>query len=390
MATPFTQTALRKLVGRIGERATVHDDKTPGLRAELREGGRVSFYLFKRMPGGGPIRKRLGGFPELTVEDARQHAANALGEMAKGINPAKASRDRRREATVKELFAHWIENHAKPHKKTWREDERQYNVYLAAWKNRKLSDVTAAEVQSLCSKLGDKHGKYTANRVLSLLRAAFNEAEKIGYRGPNPAAGVKRFKEASRDRFLQVEELPRFFAAVAAETNATLRDFFLLALFTGARRSNVCAMRWEQIDLTRGEWRIPDTKAGRPQIVYLPEPALRLLAERKKAAGRRPWVLPGRGESGHLTEPKIAWKRLTERAGIKNLRIHDLRRTLGSYQAIQGASLTIIGASLGHSQAQTTQVYARLTTNAVAESVNKAVGFIVATAAAEGDRDGEA
>lgn len=383
MATPFTQTALRKLVGRQGERLTVHDDKTPGLRAELREGGRVSFYLFKRMPGGGPIRKRLGGFPELTVEDARLHAANALGDMAKGINPAKASRDRRREATVKELFSHWIENHAKPHKKTWREDERQYEVYLSAWKNRKLSDVTPAEVQALCSKLGEKHGRYTANRVLSLLRAAFNEAEKIGYRGPNPAAGIKRFKETSRDRFLQVEELPRFFEAVAAEPNATLRDFFLLALFTGARRSNVCAMRWEQIDLMRGEWRIPDTKAGRPQVVYLPEPALRLLAERKKAAGKCPWVLPSRGESGHLTEPKTAWKRLTTHAGIKNLRIHDLRRTLGSYQAIQGASLTIIGASLGHSQAQTTQVYARLTTNAVAESVNKAVGFIVASATAQ-------
>jgi integrase len=336
------------------------------------------------MPGAGrgssPVRVRLGGFPEITVDDARREASKYLAEMAKGINPASSHRRRKEEATIKDLFANWLERHAKPHKKTWAEDQRQYDAYLEKWKNRKLTTITKADVQALHASMGKNHGTYTANRLLALIRAMFNKADDLGFEGTNPAIKVKPFKEESRDRFLQPEELPRLFRALSAERNTIFRDFVLLALFTGARSSNVRAMRWDELDLERAEWRIPDTKAGRPQVVYLPEPALRLLRDRKAIASGSPWVLPAHGKTGHITEVKNGWKRLLERAGIKNLRVHDLRRTLGSYQAINGASLAIIGASLGHSQPTTTQVYARLTNTAVAESVKKAVDYIVATA----------
>ena len=105
-----------------------------------------------------------------------------------------------------------------------------------------------------------------------------------------------------------------------------------------------------------------------------------ILKKRKEEANGSEYVLPSYGKRGHIVEVKSAWKRIIEAAKLEDLRPHDLRRTLGSYMAIQGASLNIIGATLGHSQPQTTQVYARLTNNAVADGVNKAAGFIETTA----------
>ena len=89
----------------------------------------------------------------------------------------------------------------------------------------------------------------------------YNKARDIGYTGDNPAKGIKKFKEEKRDRFLHGDELPAFFKALASEPNDLLRDFFLTALLTGARRANVQAMRWDDLDLDRGSWRIPGSEA---------------------------------------------------------------------------------------------------------------------------------
>jgi integrase len=98
---------------------------------------------------------------------------------------------------------------------------------------------------------------------------------------------------------------------------------------------------------------------------------LRLL-ENRKATSTGEWVFPGRGRTGHLVEPKSAWKRILKRAGLQDLRLHDLRRTLGSWQAATGASLPIIGKTLGHKSLSTTQIYARLNLDPVRLAVNTA------------------
>ena len=374
-AIPFTQAALAKLVGMQGARLVIKDPKTTGLRAELREGGTVAFYLFRRMPGGRPIRCHLGPFPDVTVDAARDKAAKLYAAMLDGKNPAQAKRAKRGEATLKELFEHWLEHHGKPHKKTWADDERQFKKYLVELHNRKLSAITKADVQAWHAKVGSKNGRYQANRTLALLRSVFNKADDLGFEGANPAAKVKPFKEQSRDRFLQADELPRFFDALKGETEV-MRDFFMLALFTGARRSNVASMRWADVDMSQASWRIPETKQRKVQHVPLTQPAMAILKRRQEQAAGSPYVLPSYGKSGHVVEVKGAWKRIKTAAGLDDIRPHDLRRTLGSYMAINGASLNIVGAALGHRQASTTQVYARLTSDVVADGMGKAVKFI--------------
>jgi integrase len=207
----------------------------------------------------------------------------------------------------------------------------------------------------------------------------FGWAISAGLWQTNPAMGIKLNKEQSRDRFIQGDELPRFFQALAEEQNGTMRDYFLLSLLTGARRSNVLAMQWTDVNLDRAEWRIKDTKNGTPQVVALSPEAEEVLENRKPTEPSQ-FVFPGIGRAGHLAEPKKGWQRILDRAGIADLRIHDLRRTLGSWQAKTGASMAIIGKSLNHKNPNTTAIYARLDLDPVRNSINTATSAMLTAA----------
>lgn len=353
-----------------GKRDYYYDAREKGLMLAVTAAGSKTFYLYKRIEGR-PERLLLGKFPDLTVENARKLAASAKGEIAMGENPQKAKRSIRDEMTFGALFGEYLEKHSKVHKRSWAYDEREVNKFLKHWFNRKISSIEKAEVERLHAKVGKDSGLYQANRLLERIRSIFNKAADWGWDGANPATGIKKYREKSRDRFLQPEELPRFFEALANEPNEAARDFFMISLLAGARKSNTLAMRWEEINFHAATWRIPQTKNDDPQVVHLSPQAMEILTERKLHS-LSPWVFPGAGASGHFADPKKAWMRILKEAGIADLRIHDLRRTLGSWQAATGANSYIIGKSLGHRSQQSTAVYARLNLDPVRESVNKA------------------
>jgi integrase len=143
-------------------------------------------------------------------------------------------------------------------------------------------------------------------------------------------------------------------------------------------------MQWADINLDRAEWHIEETKNGTPQTVTLSPEAIDVLQNRKPSEPTT-FVFPGDGSRGHLIEPKKGWKRILERAGIDDLRIHDLRRTLGSWQAKTGASLAIIGKSLNHKNQNSTAIYARLDLDPVRDSVNTATSAMMAAAGLKND-----
>lgn len=376
----FTRTFIDNAACPKGRRQVFfYDTKTAALALCVTQTGSKVFYLYRRIHGR-PERVRLGRWPEVSVADARRKAAIVNAQIAEGGDPKTAHRTARGEITFEELFAMFIEGHAKLRKRTWRDDQDQFARYLSAWAGLKLSRIRKADVIALHNRLGQKH-PYAANRLLALVRVVFNKADELaGWKGANPAAGIRKFPEKSRDRFLNADELPAFFQSLAKEID-TFRTFFTLALLTGARRANVQAMKWDEISLERGVWRIPDTKTGEPVTVPLCPVARAMLQERKaKADSQCPWVFPSRGKSGHLMEPKAAWRRVLDRAGLKNLRIHDLRRTLGSWQAATGASLPVIGKTLGHKQQETTAIYARLSIDPVRAAVNVAADAMLAAA----------
>jgi integrase len=372
---PFTKSRLEAIPAPSEGRVVYHDAKTPGLLLRVTRTGHRCFYYYRKVKGR-PVRLLLGRFPEMTVEKARNACQVTSGSVAAGKDPQAERRADRHEQTLRGLLAYWLETHAKVRKRTWKEDQRQFDAFLKPWANRRLSAITKADVQALHARVGQDNGIYAANRLLALVRAMFNKAPDMGFTGVNPAVGVKKFKEESRDRFLHADELRAFFTALQAETES-FQVFFTIALLTGARRANVQSMRWADLSFDLGLWRIPESKSGKPLVVPLSTPAIEVLRGHQERSTPSPWVFPSYGKTGHLVEPKGAWKRLLARAGLSNVRFHDLRRTMGSWQAITGASLPVIGQSLGHTQPSTTAIYSRLTLDPVRQSVERATAAMI-------------
>lgn len=359
-----------------GKRVFHYDEIVPGLAILVSGSGTKTFYLVRRIKNssadrGNTEKIALGKFPHMTVEIARKEALKRLGEIATGKNPAQILRDAKKDLTFKELFDQYIDKYARHHTKSWGDTVENYKRYFGKWSSRKCDSIKRNEVQTWVNKLGETSGHHTANRSLDTLKAVFkwglkHELIKVE---SDPCFGIDRFKTKPRERFiLPGEEYKRFMDALLQEPDELLRDFFLMCLYTGARKTNVMSMRWQDINLDLKTWRIPDTKNDDAHTVNLVAPALAILSRRQadKAKRHELWVFPSdRRHGNHLVSPKSAWKRILKRAEINDLRIHDIRRTVGSYMAIQGVSPTIIGKALGHRSTQSTAVYARLTQNPV-------------------------
>jgi integrase len=386
-------------------RAVVYDNHTPGLGLVTFPSGVRSFF-YQKFVRGRPERQTIGRFPEVSVEQARGKASQLGGKVSdwklrgcQGESPFVKNGD----PTLGYLFGQYLEKHIRT--KASNPDKAanfafwQFGAYLEVWRERKIGSITKTDVNALHDKLKNKIGEHTANRTVQFIRAIVNFAKKHEmWDGANPASGVSLFHEEQRTRYLQPGELPQFFAALKhEETNADLRDFVTLAMWTGARRSDVLSMRWENLYLDDNYWQVPHPKNRKPYPVPLTPEAIDILraryelqeeTKRKRlneersddVSGDIPWVFPSRGRSGHIVDLKNSWGKLLKRANLPGVRLrqHDLRRTLGSYQAAQGTNLKIIGESLGHKNLASTQPYAQYNLQPIRDSVMSATRTMIA------------
>jgi integrase len=376
-------------------RATYYDTDIPKLALRVTAAGSKVFYVVRRTDEK-MIWLKLGVFPDMTVDQARNAAQQALGQFAAGINPAEVKREEKKRSTLGQAFDAYMKLYAVPRGIKTADDlralwerclgpmpdlpakkhgrKRVKHPGGVDWSQRKLDEIQNLEVRTLHSSVAETT-PVLANRVIELVSTIYNRAKDWGYDGANPVIGIAPFPELKRDRFIRHGELPRFFEELAADTSTNFKHFVLMALLTGARRSSVLAARWEDIDFDLAQWRIPDSKNGEPVNVALVQEVLDILGERNpKTQG---FIFPGSGATGHLVVPKERWKRLCKRAGLANLTFHDLRRSLGSWQAIGGASLVVIGKSLGHKSPQATMIYARLSMDPVRASVTSAASAML-------------
>ena len=375
----FTKKAIEAIKPPAKGRDTYSDTVQTGLKLRVTSNGVKTFTLIKKVHGKTHFLA-LGQFPAMSVSEARTEAGDQAARLAKGEDPRNPKPDK---LTFEDLFNKYMLGHAKPHKKTWQEDQKNFDRYLTTFRKKAVADIDRAKVSRLHTKLGDKNGHYTANRVLALLKVVFNYGRNtLGLAIDNPAKGVKMFREESRERFLDGEELKAFFDALndTKETPQQWRDFFSLALFTGARRANLQGMRWQHIDLNNALWSIPgeEFKNGQAFKCVLSKPALEILMRRKlEATAKARYVFPAHSKSGHVEEPKKAWKDILKRAKLEDVRLHDLRRTLGSWQAATGASLQVIGKTLGHRNQATTAIYSRLNLDPVKSALDTATAAMM-------------
>jgi integrase len=369
------------------------EDGVPGFGVRVTANGHRSFVLTYWTKGGRQRRYTIGAVGNWTVGAARIEARRLKRLIDEGGDPLADIEEARQAPTVWELCDRFVEEHLPRTRPGTALNYRlliDRHVKKHFGRHAKVADVQFADIDALHRKITNAGSPYAANRTVAMLSKTFSLAVRWRMRDDNPCRGIERNAEVKRKRYLAGDELTRLTTALAAHPEQDIANIFRLLLLTGARRGEVLAMRWADVDLTAGIWTKPGstTKQKTDHTVPLSAPARQLLGEirerqtaKKKVLGE--YVFPGAGSSGHVVSIKKAWKVLCKAAQIDGLRIHDLRHSFASQLASGGATLPLIGALLGHSNPVTTARYAHLFQDPQRAAVEK-VAAIISAAANEG------
>ncbi len=341
----------------------VWDSQIAGFGLRVMPSG-AKTYQAQYRKGGRTRRVSLGRHGKITVDEARKLAKDVMGQVAMGENPAEDISQHRKAPTVAALCERFFESHVMERCKpsTQREYRRAIDLFInPAMGSFKVVDVERKDIAELHHKFRDK--PYQANRTLGVLSKMFNLAEIWGLRpdGSNPCRHVPKYREMKRERYLSRTELQRLGQVLSdverdgSETPYIVAAFRLLIL-TGCRLGEIQTLKWDYITLDGME--LPDTKTGARRIP-LPQAARAVLSALPRSPAN-PYVIVGKLDGRHATDFQHPWRRIRERAGLPNVRIHDLRHTYASNAVSSGMPIQMVGRLLGHTQIQTTMRYAHL------------------------------
>jgi integrase len=387
----LTDAGVKKLPPPAAGNRLYRDTAVPGFAIRVTAGGHRAFVLDYRTRAGRKRRFTIGAFPNWTTGAARIKARELKRLVDAGGDPQGELEDARAAPIMPELIERFRAEHLTRRRAGTRTDyESMLKRHIEPhFGNVKVDAVTHRDVEALHRRLTSDDYPYRANRVVAVLSKLFSLAVKWNMRtdGVNPARGIEKNTEHHRRRYLEADELAALLKALAAYSDQRIAAAFRLLLLTGARRGEVLAMRWADLDLGAGTWSKPaaSTKQNKPHEVPLSAPALQILARiRDEQIGRhRPlpeFVFSGAGQTGHVVEIKKAWRTICKAAGLADLRIHDLRHSFASEIASAGGSLPLIGALLGHSNPQTTARYTHLFRDPLREASERAGASIMAAA----------
>jgi integrase len=379
----FTQKAVASLPVPEGKRAVVWDTEVKGLGLLIQPApSECRSFFWQKKISGYSMRRTIGPFPDISVEFARgkayEYNASVAGWRADDFQ-GPLPLERKPTVTLAEALENYIQKHI------LREATEAYakissqmiDRYCRSLKHRTLGSIQRQHIRDLHDQVGEKYGRTQSNRVLQLLKALFNHAIKTElWSGDNPCRGVEMFSESSRERYLQPSEVPKFMEALS-KSPRHLKDLVLLAVTVGLRRSNLLSMRWTELDLERGTLMIPAEKIKNKTSLTLPlvDEAVQVLRARRRIVPQESvWIFPGQSAGRHLIDPECAWNTFRKRAGVPDLHFHDLRRSLGSWQAASGVPLLTISKSLGHKSIASTQIYSRLNLEPIKQAVALATG----------------
>ena len=389
----LTDRAIRGLPCPVRGAVITYDADVAGFGIRVTANGVRSFVL-NYVVNGRERRTTIGRFPTWSTTAAREEARVLRRKIDAKVDPLeeqdaqlRAAEAARSAPTMRELFDRYAIEHLPRKAPRAAADDRSMweQLVLPRLGAMKVVAVSHSDIDAIHAEISANR-PVRANRVVEVLRKAFNLAVRWGWRSDNPASGVHRNHEEKRARYLSPDEILKLSDALLAHPEKTSANAIRLLMLTGARRSEVLGARWDMFDLETGVWVKPSahTKQREAHRVPLSAPAIGLLKEIKRTA-IGPYVFPG-GNGKPLTDIKRTWLSVCQKAGLAErvvartrtgrmmtgqsgappviwratARLHDLRHTYASLLASQGLSLPINGALLGHTQPQTTARYAHL------------------------------
>ncbi|MCZ6846759.1 MAG: tyrosine-type recombinase/integrase, partial [Alphaproteobacteria bacterium] len=337
------------------------DETVRGLILRVSYGGRKTWCVSYRH-GRQKRRLTLGPYPALSLADAREMAEDALREVAHGNDPAADKQAERKAETLGELAAEYIEKYAKKNKRSWRTDELAFERdILPRWPHQKAASITRKEVVRLLDDIVERGAPIQANRVLEILRKAYNWAISRDILIYNPCIGIERpVKERASDRVLTDSEIKAVWAALADE-KPDIAAAYKLRLLTAQRGQEVETMRIEDIDRENGWWTIPAerSKNGLSHRVPL-SPQTKAVLDELLAGDDRSggWVFFTPLCDGPMTMLWRTAQDISRRAGVSFVP-HDLRRSAASKMTGMGIPRLTVSKLLNHAEAGITKVYDR-------------------------------
>ena len=393
MKARITKRAIDGLEPQAGRPAFLWDTDVTGFGCKATPAGRKVYLFQYRMPGQSgktaPKRITLGRHGDLTPDQARRLAAQLSVEARSGRDPT-LSRRSPDVPTVADLAERFLKDFlpAKkrpPRKTTIQDYERIFRCHVVPRLGKKsLEEVTPYDIEALHSSM--RATPYQANRLLSVLRQAFNQAERWGWRpqGSNPSLHIDRYPEARRgakkEVMLTSEQMADLLRAIDEEEEAGASLIacaaIRLAFWTGWRIGEVLSLEWSNLRLDLGQARLLRTKTAPEEYRQLPSEALTVLEQLPRVEGC-PYVFPGHDLCGHLTTVRKPWVRIRARAGLDNLeglgplRLHDLRHNVVSWDVSRGVPLEIAGKNVGHRSRNSTEVYAHFAPDALKRAADE-------------------
>ncbi|MFM2021530.1 MAG: hypothetical protein RJB02_1238 [Pseudomonadota bacterium] len=352
------------------------DTELPGFGLRVFAGGsRSCFVQFRQR--GKQMRITLGRPPEVRAEEARTLARAQLAKVM--LDGLPVSQKARRDNPGATLFRDFALRFWADYSRHWKPSTRKGNRarifkdLTDIFGHLRVDAIRKADVLRWRDSWADRSGAF--NRTIPIMSVMMGYAEQLGMRprGSNPCRGTPRYKRKLVDRFLSAREFNRLAGSLRnfEESNPIAVQAIRLLIYTGARHGEVVGLRWEWVQPPR--LMLPDSKTG-AKIVYLNRQAQAVLDAMPNKADTGLVFSSLRGDKPIALSP--IWHEIRRHAALPDVRLHDLRHSFASIAIADGISLVVIGKLLGHALAETTERYAHLADEAIADAAKRISGSL--------------
>jgi integrase len=400
-----------------GARFTFHDLEVPGLQLRVTDRGVKSFSVFRRSKRGAPERITIGRFPTLSVERARVKAKRYLADLGEGISVVAQQRNAALEgSTLGDVHKEYLGSRGvtlvtvqrkdgksveqarlSPNAKLKTSTARDYVAVVAKkfadWRTKPLLSITRDMVEARHLLLSER-SPAEANRAMRYLRALFvfasdyrdSDGQPVIPDNPVRRLSAKRLwnRIERRTRYLEPDQLAPWWCAVQSLKNKPQypsreahRDYLVLLLLTGLRRTEALRLRWENVNLKVGTLCAVDTKNRSDHVLPMGRHLWELM-ERRRRASDSDWVFANPLTGSRITDPHRQVVNVVAKSGVP-FSPHDLRRTFASIVSRLGDRLSYYTTKrlLNHRTSDVTQGYVQFDLEQLRSAMQAVEDFVL-------------